>query len=54
MSGLGKYVWTALLIATHLIAGADAFVAAHLWDVPVEVSGQSSGRSAKLTATMRF
>jgi hypothetical protein len=46
--------WTALLIATHLIAGADAFVAAHLWDVPVEVSGQSSGRSAKLTATMRF
>jgi hypothetical protein len=29
--------WTALLVANHLIAGADAFVAANLWDVPVRV-----------------
>lgn len=26
--------WVALLVANHLFAGADAFVAAHLWDVP--------------------
>jgi hypothetical protein len=25
--------WVALLIANHLFSGADAFVAAHLWDV---------------------
>jgi hypothetical protein len=26
-------VWVALLIANHLFAGADAYVAANLWDV---------------------
>lgn len=26
--------WAAFLVANHLFAGADAFVAAHLWDVP--------------------
>ena len=25
--------WIALLVANHLFAGADAYVAAHLWDV---------------------
>lgn len=30
--------WIAVLIFNHLIAGADAFVAAHLWDVPAGVS----------------
>ncbi|MDQ6829109.1 MAG: hypothetical protein M3081_09620 [Gemmatimonadota bacterium] len=29
--------WTTLLIFNHLFAGADAFVAAHLWDVPAQV-----------------
>jgi hypothetical protein len=29
--------WIAALVANHLIAGADAFVAAHLWDVPIRV-----------------
>jgi len=38
--------WTFLLIFNHLIAGADAFVAAHLWDVPIEVSARSGNRSA--------
>lgn len=40
--------WTALLIANHLIAGADAFVAANLWDVPVRVGLRtlSSGATA--------
>jgi hypothetical protein len=42
--------WTALLIFTHLLAGADAFIAAHLWDLPTEVSMRSDGRSAGLAA----
>lgn len=29
--------WTAVLIFNHLIAGADAFVAAQLWDLPQRV-----------------
>ncbi|HEX6536568.1 MAG TPA: hypothetical protein VF041_18405 [Gemmatimonadaceae bacterium] len=41
--------WTALLIATHLFAAADAFVAAHLWDVPVEV-GARANAGARSTA----
>jgi hypothetical protein len=28
----------ALLIATHLLAGAEAFVSAQLWDLPEHVS----------------
>jgi hypothetical protein len=30
--------WVAFLIANHLFAGADAYVAAHLWDLPTQVS----------------
>ena len=29
--------WIALLIANHLFAGADAFVSANLWDVPLRL-----------------
>jgi predicted branched-subunit amino acid permease len=29
--------WVAFLVANHLFAGADAFVAAHLWDVPARL-----------------
>jgi hypothetical protein len=29
--------WAALLVGNHLFAGADGFVAAHLWDVPIHV-----------------
>lgn len=48
--------WVALLIANHLFAGADAFVAAHLWDVPAHVSFRllpGTGRTA-LSASMRW
>jgi hypothetical protein len=39
--------WIAALVANHVIAGADAFVAAHLWDVPVRVGVRSGdGRTA--------
>ena len=30
--------WITLLIVNHFIAGADAYVAANLWDVPTDVS----------------
>lgn len=36
--------WTALLIANHLFAAADAFVAAHLWDVPAQVGIREGDR----------
>jgi hypothetical protein len=40
--------WVTLLIVNHFIAGADAYVAANLWDVPTDitVSPASGGRMA--------
>jgi hypothetical protein len=35
--------WIALLIANHLFAAADAFVAASLWDVPAHVAIRGGG-----------
>jgi hypothetical protein len=46
--------WTFLLIFTHLISAADAFVAAQLWDVPVEVRGQSDAKNARISVTVPF
>jgi hypothetical protein len=42
--------WAAVLIFNHLIAGADAFVSAHLWDVPaaVSVSGAPGGAAMRV------
>jgi hypothetical protein len=39
--------WIAFLIANHLFAGADAYVAAHLWDLPaqIKVTQQPNGTS---------
>lgn len=45
--------WAALLVANHLFAGADAFVAAHLWDVPAKVGMRLSPNGATLTASLR-
>jgi len=45
--------WVAFLIANHLFSGADAFVAANLWDVPaqlqIRVTPQGASLGAKLT-----
>jgi hypothetical protein len=30
--------WVAFLFANHLFAAADAYVAAHLWDLPAQIS----------------
>lgn len=34
--------WIAVLVGNHLFAAIDAYVAAHLWDVPMEVGVRSS------------
>ena len=40
--------WIAVLVGNHLFSGADAFVAAHLWDLPAEVSASASRSTAVL------
>ena len=44
----------ALIIATHLLAGAEAFVAAQLWDLPARVSIKALPFGAALAATIRW
>jgi hypothetical protein len=46
--------WIAALVANHVIAAADAFVAAHLWDVPIQVGFRSTGASAQVAARYRW
>ncbi len=48
--------WIAVLIFNHFIAGADAFVSAHLWDVPAAVSigAAPTGRGATISASVRW
>ncbi|MCU0616787.1 MAG: hypothetical protein MUD17_06840 [Gemmatimonadaceae bacterium] len=46
--------WTAAIIFNHLIAGADAFVAAQLWDVPARVNMVPTRDGLALVATLRF
>jgi hypothetical protein len=46
--------WIAALVANHVIAAADAFVAAHLWDVPIQVGFRSAGGSVELGARYRW
>jgi hypothetical protein len=41
--------WTVLLIFNHLISAADAFVAAHLWNVPIELGGSPTQKSASIS-----
>jgi hypothetical protein len=45
--------WAALIVANHLFAGADAFVAAHLWDVPVKLGLRMTPHGTALTASLR-
>jgi len=46
--------WTAAIIFNHLIAGADAFVAAQLWDVPTQVTVVPTANGLALVATLRW
>jgi hypothetical protein len=42
--------WIALLVVNHLLAGVDAYVGAHLWDVPARVSVRAQPDGAILAA----
>ncbi len=46
--------WLAVVIFNHLFAGADAFVAAQLWDLPAKVSLRQTSDGPLLQATIRF
>ena len=47
--------WVALLVANHLFAGADAFVAAHLWDVPAHLGLRVlPGGGARVSASLAW
>lgn len=46
--------WVAFLIANHLFAGADAYVAAHLWDLPSQVSVRQTSRGTTVAARIRW
>lgn len=46
--------WLAVLAFNHLFAGADAFVASQLWDVPVSLSAIPQTNGAMLIATLRW
>jgi hypothetical protein len=46
--------WLALLIFNHLLSGADAFVAAQLWDLPGQVSVRAVPRGATVSASVAW
>jgi hypothetical protein len=46
--------WIALLVANHLLAGADAFVAANLWDVGAHLGLRLAPGNATMTASFKF
>ena len=46
--------WVAALLLNHLFSGADAFVAAHLWDVPAQLSMRTGGGRTALVARVRW
>jgi hypothetical protein len=46
--------WMATLLFNHLFSGADAFVAAQLWDLPTQVSFQPAARGAALKVSVSW
>ncbi|CAA9353535.1 MAG: hypothetical protein AVDCRST_MAG11-3661, partial [uncultured Gemmatimonadaceae bacterium] len=46
--------WLAAVLFNHLFAGADAFVAAQLWDLPTQVSASPDGRGVTVAARIAF
>jgi len=46
--------WVALLIFNHLLSGADAFVAAQLWDLPGQVSVRALPQGATVGASVAW
>ncbi len=46
--------WLAVLFFNHLFAGADAYVAAQLWDLPDKVAIKQTPFGPAIAATLRF
>ena len=46
--------WVAFLVANHLFAGADAYVGAHLWDLPSQVAVEPTPYGPALVARIRW
>lgn len=46
--------WVAFLIANHLLAAADAYVGAHLWDLPAQMSVKRTPDGAVLAARLSW
>jgi hypothetical protein len=46
--------WIAFLLANHLFSGADAFVAANLWDVPAQLSVRVAPDGASVGAKLTW
>lgn len=46
--------WIAVLAANHLFSGADAYVAALLWDLPAEVEVRAAPGSASFAVRLRW
>ena len=46
--------WVAFLFANHLFAAADAYVAAHLWDLPTQISVRPGAGGTVVGARLRW
>ena len=46
--------WIAFIMANHLFAAADAYVAAHLWDLPTQISVEPRRDGATLAARVHW
>jgi len=46
--------WIAFIIANHLFAAADGYVAAHLWDLPTQISLESRRDGTALAARISW
>ena len=46
--------WVAFLFANHLLAAADAYVAAHLWDLPAQISVRQGTGGPIVAARLRW
>ncbi|MFL5612614.1 MAG: hypothetical protein ACJ796_03010 [Gemmatimonadaceae bacterium] len=46
--------WVAFLIANHLFSGADAFVAANLWELPAQLSVRVTPDGASVGASLTW
>ena len=46
--------WVATLIFNHLFSGADAYVSAHLWDLPIQLGFRAVPAAAIVRAASRY